>query len=127
MAEKNEYFTQKLENGTLQISEDVVASVAAAAVLEVEGVCGLSSNISTDIAEMLGMKTLSKGVRLSSTEAGALRIDCDVVAKFGQNIFELAKNVQENVKSSVESVTGLTVGEVNVTVCGIALPKEAKK
>ena len=54
MAEKNEYFTQKLENGTLQISEDVVASVAAAAVLEVEGVCGLSSSISTDIAEMLG-------------------------------------------------------------------------
>ena len=48
MAEKNEYFTQKLENGTLQISEDVVASVAAAAVLEVEGVCGLSSSISTD-------------------------------------------------------------------------------
>ena len=127
MAEKNEYFTQKLENGTLQISEDVVASVAAAAVLEVEGVCGLSSSISTDIAEMLGMKTLSKGVRLSTTETGALRIDCDVVAKFGQNIFELAKNVQENVKSSVESVTGLTVGEVNVTVCGIALPKETKK
>ena len=59
MAEKNEYFTQKLENGTLQISEDVVASVAAAAVLEVEGVCGLSSSISTDIAEMLGMKTLA--------------------------------------------------------------------
>ena len=55
MAEKNEYFTQKLENGTLQISEDVVASVAAAAVLEVEGVCGLSSSISTDIAEMLGV------------------------------------------------------------------------
>ena len=127
MAEKNEYFTQKLENGTLQISEDVVASVAAAAVLEVEGVCGLSSSISTDIAEMLGMKTLSKGVRLSTTETGALRIDCDVVSKFGQNIFELAKNVQENVKTSVESVTGLTVAEVNVTICGIALPKDTKK
>ena len=106
MAENKEYFTQEMENGSIQISEDVVAS---------------------DIAEMLGMKTLSKGVRLSSTEAGTLRIDCDVVAKFGQNIFELAKNVQENVKSSVESVTGLTVGEVNVTVCGIALPKETKK
>ena len=116
-----------MENGSIQISEDVVASVTGMAVLEVEGVCGLSSTIGTDIAEMLGMKTLSKGVRLSSTESGALRIDCDVVAKFGQNIFELAKNVQENVKSSVESVTGLTVGEVNVTVCGIALPKEAKK
>ena len=119
MAENKEYFTQEMENGSIQISEDVVASVTGMAVLEVEGVCGLSSTIGTDIAEMLGMKTLSKGVRLSSTESGALRIDCDVVAKFGQNIFELAKNVQENVKSSVESVTGLTVGEVNVTVCAI--------
>lgn len=127
MAENKEYFTQEMENGTIQISEDVVASVTGMAVLEVEGVCGLSSSIGTDIAEMLGMKTLSKGVRLSSTEDGALRIDCDVVSRFGQNIFELAKNVQENVKTSVESVTGLTVAEVNVTICGIALPKETKK
>ena len=127
MAENKEYFTQEMENGTIQISEDVVASVTGMAVLEVEGVCGLSSSIGTDIAEMLGMKTLSKGVRLSTTEDGALRIDCDVVSKFGQNIFELAKNVQENVKSSVESVTGLRVAEVNVTVCGIALPKDSKK
>ena len=127
MAENKEYYTQEMENGSIQISEDVVASVTGMAVLEVEGVCGLSSSIGTDIAEMLGMKTLSKGVRLSTTETGALRIDCDVVSKFGQNIFELAKNVQENVKSSVESVTGLSVAEVNVTVCGIALPKDSKK
>ena len=127
MAENKEYYTQEMENGSIQISEDVVASVTGMAVLEVEGVCGLSSSIGTDIAEMLGMKTLSKGVRLSTTETGALRIDCDVVSKFGQNIFELAENVQENVKSSVESVTGLRVAEVNVTVCGIALPKDSKK
>lgn len=127
MAENKEYYTQEMENGSIQISEDVVASVTGMAVLEVEGVCGLSSSIGTDIAEMLGMKTLSKGVRLSTTETGALRIDCDVVSKFGQNIFELAKNLQENVKSSVESVTGLRVAEVNVTVCGIALPKDSKK
>ena len=127
MAENKEYYTQEMENGSIQISEDVVASVTGMAVLEVEGVCGLSSSIGTDIAEMLGMKTLSKGVRLSTTETGALRIDCEVVSKFGQNIFELAKNVQENVKSSVESVTGLRVAEVNVTVCGIALPKDSKK
>ena len=127
MAENKEYYTQEMENGSIQISEDVVASVTGMAVLEVEGVCGLSSSIGTDIADMLGMKTLSKGVRLSTTETGALRIDCDVVSKFGQNIFELAKNLQENVKSSVESVTGLRVAEVNVTVCGIALPKDSKK
>ena len=125
MAEKNEYFTQKLENGTLQISEDVVASVAA--VLEVEGVCGLSSNISTDIAEMLGMKTMARGIRLTPMKDGAVKIECDVVAKFGQSVFSLAKTVQDAVKSSVESVAGLTVAQVNVNICGIAMPKELKK
>ena len=125
MAEKNEYFTQKLENGTLQISEDVVASVAAAAVLEVEGVCGLSS--STDIAEMLGMKTLARGVRLTPIKDGSVTIECDVVAKFGQSVFSLAKTVQDAVKTSVESITGLAVAQVNVNICGIAMPKELKK
>ena len=92
MAEKNEYFTQKLENGTLQISEDVVASVAAAAVLEVEGVCGLSSSISTDIAEILGMKAVARGIRLTNNvKDGTVKIECDVVAKFGQSVFSLAK------------------------------------
>ena len=127
MAENKEDYTQEMENGSIQISEDVVASVTGMAVLEVEGVCGLSSSIGTDIAEMLGMKTLSKGVRLSTTETGALRIDCDVVSKFGQNIFELAKNVQDAVRSSLESVTGLNVAKVNVNVCGIALPRESRK
>ena len=126
MAEKNEYFTQKLENGTLQISEDVVASVAAA-VLEVEGVCGLSSSISTDIAEMLGMKTLARGVRLTPIKDGSVTIECDVVAKFGQSVFSLAKTVQDAVKTSVESITGLAVAQVNVNICGIAMPKELKK
>lgn len=127
MAEKNEYFTQQLENGMLQISEDVVASVAASAVLEVEGVCGLSSSISTDIAEILGMKALARGVRLSLGKDGAVKIACDVVAKFGQSVFSLARNVQEAVKTSVESITGLCVAQVDVNICGIAMPKELKK
>ena len=65
MAENKEYFTQEMENGSIQISEDVVASVTGMAVLEVEGVCGLSSTIGTDIAEMLGMKTMARGIRLT--------------------------------------------------------------
>ncbi len=61
MAENKEYFSKEVENGSIQISEEVVASVAAMAVLEVEGVCGLASNLGYDIAEMLGKKTLAKG------------------------------------------------------------------
>ena len=101
--------------------------LAAMAVMEQEGVCGLSTGIGSDIAEMLGMKSAAKGVRIVSDKEGRLFVECNVVANFGYSVFELAKNVQENVKSSVESVTGLRVAEVNVTVCGIALPKDSKK
>ena len=123
MAENKEYFSKEVENGSIQISEEVVASVAAMAVLEVEGVCGLASNLGYDIAEMLGKKTLAKGVRMGD----ALRIDCEIVAQFGQPVFVLARNVQEHVKSCVESLTGLSVAQVNVNVSGIALPREGKK
>ena len=127
MADNKEYYVQEANDGAIQISEDVVASIAAMAVLEVEGVCGLSSNLGADLAEMLGKKSLGKGIRITSAENDALVIDCNIVVQFGQAIFDLAKSVQDAVKSSVESVTGLRVAEVNVTVCGIALPKDSKK
>lgn len=127
MAENKEYYTQKAENGSIQISEDVVASVAAMAVLEQEGVCGLSASLGSDIAEMLGVKSVAKGIRVSSSKEGKLIVDCNVIANFGASVFELAKNVQEAVLSSLESVTGLSVAKVNVNICGVALPREAKK
>lgn len=127
MAENREYYTQQAENGSVQISEDVVAAVAASAILETEGVCGLSANLSTDIAEMLGKKNLTRGIRLTGAKEGVLCIECDVVAKFGASVFELAKTLQDVVKSSVESVTGLSVEQVNINICGVALPREAKK
>lgn len=127
MADNKEYYVQAVNDGSIQVSEDVVASIAAMAVLEVEGVCGLSSNLGADLAEMLGKKSLGKGIRITAAEGDALIIDCNIVVQFGQTIFELAKTVQETVKSSVESVTGLTVSQVNVSICGIALTKDAKK
>ena len=127
MAENKEYYTQKVENGSIQISEDVVASVAAMAVMEQEGVCGLSTGIGSDIAEMLGMKSAAKGVRIVSDKEGRLFVECNVVANFGYSVFEQAKNVQDAVRSSLESDTGLNVAKVNVNVCGIALPRESKK
>ncbi len=127
MAENKEYYVQAISNGSIQISEDVVASVAAMAVLEVEGVCGLSSNLGADLAEMLGKKSLGKGIRVAPGENDSLVIDCNIIVQFGQPIFDLAKSVQESVKSSVESVTGLTVDQVNVNISGIALTKETKK
>lgn len=127
MAENKEYYVQEANDGAIQISEDVVASIAAMAVLEVEGVCGLSSNLGADLAEMLGKKSLGKGIRITPAENDAIAIDCNIVVQFGQAIFDLAKAVQDAVKSSVESITGLTVEQVNVNICGIAITKETKK
>ena len=127
MADNKEYYVQEANDGAIQISEDVVASIAAMAVLEVEGVCGLSSNLGADLAEMLGKKSLGKGIRITPAENDALVIDCNIVVQFGQAIFELAKAVQDAVKSSVESITGLTVEQVNVNISGIAITKDAKK
>ena len=127
MADNKEYYVQEANDGAIQISEDVVASIAAMAVLEVEGVCGLSSNLGADLAEMLGKKSLGKGIRITSAENDALVIDCNIVVQFGQAIFDLAKAGQDAVKSSVESITGLTVEQVNVNISGIAITKDAKK
>lgn len=127
MADNREYFTQTVENGSIQIAEDVVASVAAMAALEVDGVCGLNAGFGSDIAEMLGKKNITKGIRISGGKDTPLVIECNIVARIGTSVFDLAKAVQSAVKTSVESTTGLVVEQVNVNIGGISLQREAKK
>ena len=127
MAENKEYISQTHEGGSVHISEEVVASVAAMAAMEVDGVCGLSAKVGADLAEMLGKKNLGKGVRLTVGEENDISVDCYIVVALGGNVMEIAKNVQDAVSSSLSSITGLTVTAVNVTVAGIALPKEGKR
>ncbi|MBQ1263998.1 MAG: Asp23/Gls24 family envelope stress response protein [Oscillospiraceae bacterium] len=127
MADNREYFTQTVENGSIQIAEDVVASVAAMAALEVDGVCGLNAGFGSDIAEMLGKKNITKGIRISGGKDTPLVIECNIVARIGTSVFDLAKAVQAAVKTSVESTTGLVVEQVNVNIGGISLQREAKK
>ena len=127
MSENKEYISQIQEKGSLHISEEVIMSIAAMAALEVEGVSGLGVGRGSDIAEMLGKKNPGKGIRITIDEANSITVDCSIVVKMGQSVIDVAKAVQEAVTSSVESVTGLKIIEVNVTVAGVALPKEQKK
>ena len=126
MGENKDYLSTVQENGAIHISEEVIASIAALAANEVEGVCGLSANLGTDIAELLGKKNLGRGVKLSFAD-DMISIECYVVALYGYSVIEIAKNVQEKVTTAVESMTGTKVKSVNVDICGITLPKEAKK
>lgn len=125
MSEGREYFTQVEELGNIQISEEVIASIAAVAAVEVEGVASLAANLGSDIAELLGKKNLSKGVRLQMNE-DAIVVDLSILVQYGSSIQDVAKMVQDAVMSGVADMTGLKVSYVNVHVAGIAFPKPEK-
>lgn len=111
------------EYGTVKISNDVVAIIAGVAATEVEGVAGMSGGITGGITEMLGMKNLSKGVKVEVGDEEAA-IDLYIVVEYGSKIGEIGIKVQKNVKDTVETMTGLNVIEVNVSIQGVNLLKE---
>lgn len=126
MADNKEYLVQAQENGSILISEEVIASIAALAVREVEGVYGLSTTASFDIANILGKKNLRKGIRVSIND-DEIAIACNLVVKMGSAVMTVAKNVQEAISNEVASMTGNRPTRVNVNVCGVAMPKNPAK
>ncbi len=109
--------------GRVQIADDVVSSIAALAVLEVDGVSRLTGNISNELVAKLGKKNLAKAVKTSVDENG-VRVDVTLEAKFGYNLIDISKEVQEKVKSSLMTMTGLTCKEVNVKISGIDIESD---
>ena len=120
MSENKEYVTRCEEQGNVYISEEVLAGISAAAALEIEGVSGLTANLGSDIAELLGKKSLAKGVSVK-TEDDKVVVTLSILMAYGHTIPEVGKAVQEAVKNAVESMTGLEVSAVNVNVAGISL------
>lgn len=120
MAESKQYITKIQDNGSVMISEDVIASIVAQSVQEVEGVVGLSVKPGADIADIIGKKNWGKGMRIVIGEDNSLTVDCDILISYGQSVVAVAQNVQETVSGHLESMTGVKVNAVNVNVCGIA-------
>ena len=104
---------------------DMVQVGAAAAALEVEGVSSLAANLGSDIAELLGKKTLAKGVHIQMTDE-TVTAELSILMAYGHTIPEVGKAVQDAVKNAVESMTGLEIAAVNVNVGGITFPAAAK-
>lgn len=114
------------EAGSVRIADDVVAIIAGLAATEVEGVAGMSGGIAGGIAEMLGRKNLSKGVKVEVGETETA-VDIFLIVEFGARIPDVALKVQENVKKAVETMTGLRAVEINVHVQGVAFPNAEGK
>ncbi len=119
MAENKQYITHIQDNGTVMISEDVVASIIALAVKEVDGVVSLSVKPGADIADIFGKKNWGKGMRIAIQDDNTVTVDCDVLIGYGQSVVAVAKSVQESVTGHLEPMTGAKVAAVNVNVCGI--------
>ncbi|MED4602406.1 Asp23/Gls24 family envelope stress response protein [Paenibacillus validus] len=106
---------EKTDMGTIQIAPEVIEIIAGMATIEVPGVAGMSGGFAGGIAELLGRKNLSKGVKVEVGQREAA-IDVSVVIEFGTRIPEVASGVQQNVKHAIESMTGLSVVQVNVHI-----------
>lgn len=115
-----------VEYGQIKISDEVVATVAGLAASEVEGIWSMSGGFAGNLSDLLGRKNLSKGVKVEVGEEEAA-VDLNVVVEYGIKIPDVAWKVQENVKSAIETMTGLKVVEVNIHVQGVYIPKKEKE
>lgn len=114
------------ELGIIKIANEVVAIIAGLAATEVEGVAGMSGGIAGGIAELLGRKNLTKGVKVEVGEKEAA-VDLFIVVNFGVRVPEVAIKIQESVKKAIEGMTGLKVIEANVHIQGVAFLQEEKE
>ena len=118
-----EYITKKKELGEVKIASDVVAAIAALAATEIDGVYSMAGNITNELIGKLGMKNLSKGVKILM-EGGIVRVDMMVVVNYGYSIPEVSGQVQERVSQQIENKTRHSDSEVNVRIAGVKLEQK---
>jgi uncharacterized alkaline shock family protein YloU len=114
------------EIGDVKIASDVVNVIATIAATEFEGIAGMSGGITGEIAEKFGVKSSNKGIKVQIGEEETI-IDLYLIVNYGVRVPDVAWEVQQNVKKSVETMTGLKVGQVNIHIQGIHILKEQKE
>ena len=108
-----------LQSNNIKIADDVVAVIAGVAVSEVNGVYEMSGGFAGGISEVLrGKKNLAKGIKVEVNDK-TTKIDVNIIVEYGTRIPDVAFEIQNKVKKAVETMTGLSVEEVNVHVQGV--------
>lgn len=128
MAEKRNTYEihESSEHGNVQIADNVVAIIAGLAATETKGVASMAGNITNELVAKLGMKNLSRGVKVDVAEHTAT-VALNLNIEYGYNIYETSKTVQEKVKSAIENMTGLHVSDVNVRIAGVIMTPDGEK
>ena len=123
--EKKTYTIKSDENlGEVKIADEVVAIIAGLAAMEVEGVSSMAGNATRELIAKLGMKSLSKGVKVDVLD-GIVTVTLAFNMSYGYSIKDITAKVQEKVKAAIENMTGLEVADVNIRVAGVDVPEEA--
>ena len=111
------------DKGQVQIADDVVAMIASLATTEVDGVSAMAGNITNDLMSKVGVKNLTKGVKVDVLN-GNVSVDLAVTMEFGCNIPATCQKVQLKVKNAIENMTGLTCSDVNIRIVGVNMKKD---
>ncbi len=116
---KNTYTIEmKDQAGKIIIADEVVAVIAGLAAMEIEGVASMAGNATKELISKLGVKSLSKGVKVEMLEE-CVTVFVALNLKYGYSIMDVSGKVQEKIKTTIESMTGLQVADVNVRVAGV--------
>ena len=106
--------------GEVRIADDVVAMIAGLAALEVDGVASMVGNTANELLSKVGVKGVQKGARVEVVDR-TVSVEMAVNLKYGYNIPTVCGQTQEKVKSAIETMTGLTVADVNIRIAGVVM------
>ena len=126
MADKRKTLTLLAgDNGSVQISAELIPMIAALAATEVEGVASMAGNLTNEIIRKVGLGKDDSGVKIETAE-NQVSAELSINIEYGRNIFEVCREVQEHVKTLIETMTGMQVSDVNVRVVNIDIPRQKK-
>ena len=108
--------------GEVQIADEVVATIAGLAATEVEGVASMAGNVTKELIGKLGVKNLSKGVKVLVTDNN-VDVDLALNIDYGYSIMKVSEKVQDRVKSAIENMSGLEVFMVNIRIMNVNMDK----
>ena len=104
--------------GEIRVADDVVSIIAGLAATEVEGVATVAGNITNEIVAKTGIKNLSKGVKIDVMD-GIVTVELNLTIKYGYSIPEVSGNVQDRVRTAIETMTGLEIGTINIRIANV--------
>lgn len=115
----------KTQAGTIEISNDVIATVVGGAATDIYGIIGMASKnqIKDNLNDILGKENYSRGVVVRQEENG-VAVDVYIMVSYGTKISEVSRNVQEKVKYNLETMLGVVANSVNVFIQGVRVQPE---